>query len=317
MANITFYSNPGQSGGNHCPHHPSEPVVGMCGCGTFFCRLCSPSDIFCSRCLGERTQRYRLGHASAATIYSVDGLAAANTPLRAQKNSPRVIIEALLLTVLATVVIALVMGRGDQGLSLIMADTGLSASQSTKVVFGVNTESDPVQRETGFFEMALPLDAGTATVSGNASYSISAKVEGIKAYNDASSSAVPYDLLLTWGKLADSDVDSKLTWKQENRQGMVYGNLGGSTSPGIDKNYVINHMSNNHVIPANERIRAALQTVRPGDLVKIDGRLVDVQIRSGNRRISLQTSKSRSDQGDGACEVILVEHLKVNGKRYK
>lgn len=307
------HTHPGHRGHHRCPLHPSEPVIGLCGCGAFFCRLCSPSAVFCQRCHSEhlhwpsRTQVYAARVANPGWEGLADGHRHARTFFG--RLSRRVIIEALLLTALATIIITLIAGGLNRELSFSSAEAVTN--------YGTNPESEPVQLETGFFQATLPVDGGVATVSSDASYSISAKVEGIKAYEDASSPAVPYDLLLAWGKMADVSVDGRLTWKQQDRQGVVSGSLGGANGADVSHSYVVSHVSNNHLIPANERIRTALETIKTGDLVKIDGHLVDVKIKTGNRIVSLGTSKSRTDQGDGACEVIFVEQIRINNRYYQ
>lgn len=323
MGNDSFYVHSGQHGHVHCPIHPSEPLIGLCGCGTFFCRQCSPSDVFCSRCHGEH-ERFKLADRLTATDY-FDKQETANSrrSSRPSRKRYRRILEALLLVTLSAFAIVMAIGWLNQEVSLGLAENGLSLAPSlipletTTINYGINTEYEPLQRETSFFQTTMTVDGGTATLSSDTSYSISAKVESVKAYGDATGSVLPYDLLLAWGKMSESGVDSRLTWKQEGRQGMVYGALGGLNASGIDKGYVVSHISNNHIIPANERIRAALETIRPGDMVKIDGRLVEVKIKTGNKIISLQSSKSRYDQGDGACEVIMAERMKINERNYQ
>lgn len=308
----SLLTNPGPHGHNHCPVHPSEPISGMCGCGTFFCRLCSPSTFLCARCYNQQqSMAYTTVHSAAIAHpgWPHEG----NARQGHQLNFPltrRVLIEALILTVLTVVILGLVLGVQNKGLSFGPTET-LSS-------YGINTADEPLQRETAFFQATLPVDSGVATVTGGISYSISAKVESVKAYDDAVSAAVPYDLLLAWGNMADGNVDSKLTWEQADRQGVVSGTLGGATGPDISNSYVISHVSNNHLVPANSSIRTALQTIRPGDTVKIDGRLVDVKVQTDDRRVyTVQTSESRTDQGDGACEIIFVERIKINGKNYR
>jgi hypothetical protein len=214
----------------------------------------------------------------------------------------------MLLILVAAAVIGAILGLKNQGLSL---------SSPRVISYGIDAGSEPAQYETGFFQNALPVRNGVATLSSDASYSISAKVESIRAYDDSISAAVPFDVLLAWGEMADSSVDSRLEWEQGDRQGSVSGTLKGS-GPNVSSSYVAGHVSNNHLVPANDRIRSALATIEPGDMVKIDGHLVDLRLQtSGNRVISAKTSKSRFDQGDGACEIILVDQIQINDRHYQ
>lgn len=308
--------DPGPHGHNCCPVHPSEPISGLCGCGTLFCRKCSPSTVFCARCHAQHEAIARSRGQSAAIIapkwpaLNSNRYGAVSARPHERPLSHRVVIEALMLTILTVVIFAMIFQ---------MQNRAFSFSSSAEISsFGINAGAEPVQKLTDPFQTSLMVNDGEAILSSDASYSISAKVESAKAYDDSISSAIPYDLLLSWGQMATSDVDSKLTWEQGNRQGSVSGALGGSNGANVSTSYVINHVSNNHLIPANDRIREALSTIRPGDLIKIDGRLVDVRLHTDDSRVlSVSSSKTRTDQGDGACEVIFVEHLKINEKSFR
>jgi hypothetical protein len=306
-------SHPGPQGQNHCPVHPSEPIVGLCGCGTFFCRKCSPSAVFCASCHSERQRMTKTSPTYMAMARS--GLNAtpagrshahAHVHHHARPLSQRVLLEALLLTIVSIMVLGLVWQN----------DSSLSSDRSFS--FGIDAGQDPAQSQTSPFRVNLAVDSGMASLSSESSYSINAKVESTHTYDDSISAVVPMDLLLAWGDMTDPDVDGRLTWKQDDRQGTVSGMLGGGDGADVTSGYVIGHVSNNHLIPANAHIRAALATIKPGDMVKIDGRLVDVKLRTDdNRVLTVQTSKSRSDQGDGACEIIYVERIKINDRAFK
>lgn len=223
--------------------------------------------------------------------------------------SQKVMIEALFLTILATLVLAAMFGFQDKDFSL---STGRSA-----ISYGINPGTEPVQSETPWFQTTVNVPGGSATLSSDASFTMNAKVEGSKAYDDPISDLVPYDLLLTWGDMANGEIDSKLVWEQGDRRGQVSGSLGGASGVELSADYVIRHVSNNHLIPSTKRIEKAMGNIKPGDLVRIDGRLVDVRMSLNDGRVlTVNTSKTRSDQGEGACEIIYVEHLRVNGQSY-
>ncbi|MHB0866046.1 MAG: hypothetical protein ACYC6B_01940 [Thermoleophilia bacterium] len=222
----------------------------------------------------------------------------------------RVLLEALLLTTVSIIVFWMILGAQNNSFAL------TAASQVSS--YGIDASREPVQNETSLFQNAMKVSGGVAHLASNSSYSISARVESAKAYDDNISNTMPYDVLLAWGTMADASVYDKLDWSQNNRQGSVSGNLGGMNGADVSSDYVVNHVSNNHLIPASGRIREALATIQPGDLVKIDGRLVDIRVQmNDNRILTVQTSKSRSDQGDGACEIIFVERIKINETTYK
>ena len=63
-----------------------------------------------------------------------------------------------------------------------------------------------------------------------------------------------------------------------------------------------------HMIPATRTIGRKLKSLRVGDIIKLDGLLVDVDHDSG---WFWRTSMSRMDTGAGACEIVFVESLSV------
>lgn len=213
------------------------------------------------------------------------------------------------MTILSTLVLAAMFGFQDHNFSL---DTGRSA-----ISYGINPGTEPVQNETSWYQTTVPVPNGFATLSSDASFTINAKVEGSRAYDDAISDLVPYDLLLTWGDMANEDIDSRLVWEQGDRRGQVSGSLGGASGVEVSADYVISHVSNTHLIPSTERIEKAMSNIKTGDMVRIDGRLVDVRMSLNDGLVlTVNTSKTRTDQGEGACEIIYVEHLRVNGQTY-
>lgn len=219
----------------------------------------------------------------------------------------RLIIEALLLVLLAVLVAG---GLLAQNRSLGEEAAAFESS------FGINSTREPFQRPTPDFTAYVDTGSGTGVLTSNTAYSISARVESVRAYDDEISSVVPYDLLLSWGKVSDSSVAGSLAWSQADRQGMVSGSLRTTDASELDAAYIISHVSNNHVIAANDDILAGLASIRSGDTVRIDGRLVDLSMDSGSRRLQVYTSLNRFDQGAGACEIIFVERLQVNDRLY-
>jgi hypothetical protein len=64
------------------------------------------------------------------------------------------------------------------------------------------------------------------------------------------------------------------------------------------------HSANWHLIPANSAVWRTLSRLRVGDVITLDGELVDIESASTG---TLKTSLRRDDTGAGACEIILVE----------
>jgi hypothetical protein len=71
-----------------------------------------------------------------------------------------------------------------------------------------------------------------------------------------------------------------------------------------------NQLSNNHLITDSDEIRKQIAKVRIGDQVHIRGVLVNYRQRS-SRQGWRNSSTTRDDTGNGACEVIFVRELDI------
>lgn len=305
---------PGSTGNTSCPQHPDEPVTGLCGCGTFFCRKCSPSSVFCFRChqqhqhLSSTERQFSASHPTLGALAHVN--VAGGHPLHARTRPlpQRLALEvSLTLTVAVFVLIAM----------FTLQERSYSFEPDPTISYGINAGNEPLQSSIHPYTETVWYEGAKAELTSDSLYTISARVQSTRAYDDEIGIIIPYDFLLSWGEMADESVSGSLNWEQANRRGTVSGTIGGSGGPDLSSQYVVSHVSNNHLIPADESIRSALESVKPGDMVRIGGRLVDVRaFVTDGQSLSVTTSKSRDDQGDGACEVIYVEELRVNGRTY-
>ena len=73
-------------------------------------------------------------------------------------------------------------------------------------------------------------------------------------------------------------------------------------------NDATNYISNNHIIPMNNQQKNVLKKVRKGDVVQILGYLVYCE---GNGWTWGPSSMTRTDTGNGACEIILAESIYI------
>ena len=67
---------------------------------------------------------------------------------------------------------------------------------------------------------------------------------------------------------------------------------------------IITHSANMHLIPANPDVGSALKSLRRGDLVELNGYLVQVDAPDGWH---WRSSLTRTDTGNGACELMWVD----------
>lgn len=143
------------------------------------------------------------------------------------------------------------------------------------------------------------------TLNVRAHYHITARILSLERYHfDALASLIPEDLALGWGPMSDNRVLKTVDISQSDR--FYYWHVSAATP--IDRSSIIEHSANTHVIPADPLIATQLSHLRPGQVVTLDGQLVDV-IR--DRGQSIKTSLVRNDTGAGACEVLLVRDVAV------
>lgn len=135
-----------------------------------------------------------------------------------------------------------------------------------------------------------------------ATYEISAKLMRKSPYHDKLGIS-PVDFVLVWGEMAKDDSNVLITYRQSLRW---YSYQYKSNLPFIGL-YIQSHSSNNHIIPANDSILQAINSIDEGNRVTIKGYLVNVIKNNGIWH--WWTSKSRYDQGDGSCEIIYVTEV--------
>jgi len=139
-------------------------------------------------------------------------------------------------------------------------------------------------------------------------FGIEALVLGRKNYVEGDmGQLVPIDLALAWGQASDPLWVRHLSVEQSDR---VYRWSYPRGTP-IDQRSFEVSSANMHIMPASPEIRAMLDTVGPGDVVRMSGFLVNI---SGPGGYAWNTSIVRTDVGLGACEVILVETVEIVGR---
>ncbi len=139
-----------------------------------------------------------------------------------------------------------------------------------------------------------------------AQFRLQARVLSSERYRfDSVADLSPIDLALGWGPMSDQKVLDQLEIGQGSRRFVVFPIRGG---PPISMNVLLTCSSNMHMLPANDEIRDKLFSLRCGQLIALSGYLVGVQQYGQWTWVS---SLSRTDTGDGACEIVWVERLEV------
>jgi hypothetical protein len=147
------------------------------------------------------------------------------------------------------------------------------------------------------------------TLKSRAEYRITARILGVERYRfDRLSSLVPEDLALGWGPMSDNSILRGIEISQSDRW-YFWHRLGAG---GPSREAISTHSANTHVIPADVLVARQLSRLRPGQLVTLEGDLVD-SVRDDGFRFN--TSMSRTDTGAGACEVMLVRDVEVAAYR--
>jgi hypothetical protein len=137
-----------------------------------------------------------------------------------------------------------------------------------------------------------------------AKYDITARLLRKEIYRlDGGAGLAPVDLGVGWGPLSDSAMLDQLEFSQMGR--FFYWAPRKADFP-LPIPVLISHLAQMHMIPATKDIETRLKKLRPGQIVTASGYLVDVR---GPGRFTWNTSLSRTDTGNGACELFWVEAL--------
>jgi len=135
-----------------------------------------------------------------------------------------------------------------------------------------------------------------------ASFDIKARVLSRERYRfDRAAELSPIDLALGWGRMSDSAVLDQIKIRQDGR--WYYWSTPRFPIPADE---ISSHSANMHMIPGDAHVRDQLLDVREGQVIRLQGQLVQAE---GRDHWKWRSSLSRTDTGDGACEVIWVESV--------
>lgn len=136
-------------------------------------------------------------------------------------------------------------------------------------------------------------------------FEISARVLASKTYfTGRESDLVPVDLALGWGPMADTTVLNQLSISQSNRW-YFWRTKGDYPIPRRD---IETHSANMHLIPSSKQIEDVIKQIKPGQMIKLAGDLVQVNAQDG---FYWKSSLTREDTGSGACELVYVRDISV------
>lgn len=194
--------------------------------------------------------------------------------------------------------------------------SGCNRPHATGVEFDeIDTSQDPLQI---FVPSQEPILINSKEVELKitpvAVYKIAALVVSTGSYSYGWNAKIsPIDLALAWGKLADPEFQKYVSYSQDNR--WVSFNIK-KNSP-LDVAYVTSHASNHHIIPATQNIWYAVKTIKKKKKVSLEGFLVNITGSYDGKTVWWNTSLSRTDTGNGACEILYVTRARIGTKVYE
>jgi hypothetical protein len=170
---------------------------------------------------------------------------------------------------------------------------------------GILVATEPSQR---VLDPAPTFDALGHTFLARARYDITARVLRKEIYRlDGGANLAPVDLGVGWGPMSDTRVIDQLEFSQMGR--FFYWRPKHASDFPVPAQVLVTHAAQMHLVPASMELEKRLKKLRPGQLVTISGYLVDVRGPGG---FTWNTSLTRNDTGNGACEIVWVEALDVD-----
>ena len=149
-----------------------------------------------------------------------------------------------------------------------------------------------------------PFDFKGYQITPLADFIIKAKVLSKENYSIGSDAdLVPTDLALGWQNMSDEAILNKIEITQSGR----WYHWRTDSFP-IPRSEIVSQSANMHLIPENDAIESAINEVKQGQIVEMEGYLVRVNSTKG---LHWQSSLSRDDSGAGGCEVIFVKRFNI------
>ncbi len=143
-------------------------------------------------------------------------------------------------------------------------------------------------------------------------YDQSARVVSSRAYRwGAAGALLPEDLALAWGPVIAPPYAGRISFSQFSRFFFWR-----TKDPALDRGTIVSHTANVHVFPRSGRLKRAVRAVGKGDVVRLEGYLVDIDGLGGSD-FHWGSSTSREDEGPNSCETVYLERLTVGERVYE
>jgi hypothetical protein len=166
-------------------------------------------------------------------------------------------------------------------------------------VYGEPVQDDGVRRE--------PFERKGYTIAPFARFTVRARLLSAETYRMGREAELsPIDFALGWNDMSNDAVLARLSISQGNR----FYFYRWENEPPIAPEVIVRNSANMHLIPASADVLKRLERVPPGATVTLSGYLVDVRAGDGWH---WRSSRTRDDSGFGACELVWVEAVHVEG----
>lgn len=188
---------------------------------------------------------------------------------------------------------------------------GNAPEPTGKVSGEIDTSYEPVQELYSGEKFPHVVEEVQFMIEPVATYEIAFVVLSARYhYSSLEDKLSPVDLCVVWGKLAEPE-NLEHIYSLQAARWCSYRYDGGLS---LDAAYVESHVANIHIIPANENVLKAVKSIKKDQEAVLEGFLVKVY-REG--RLIWSSSLTRTDSGDGACEVFYVTKVRIGTAIYE
>jgi|GEM_PF-3641267 len=124
----------------------------------------------------------------------------------------------------------------------------------------------------------------------------------------------PLDITIAWGELMESDYYRSFNFERRERT-VKYRYLFFDEMDPLPHEYITNHISNNHLIFSEEKVNEISKEVQVGDVIKIEGYLVQVYKKQDKDTylIVWPSSTKKWDLREASSRVLYVEDVTILG----
>lgn len=166
---------------------------------------------------------------------------------------------------------------------------------------GVVAPETPVQEATYNTDQ---FEYENLEITPRATFKLEARVLSKKNYYfDKYSDFFPTDIVFGWGPMSDERNLKSLMVRQSDRS--FYWEM---IRPPIEQAEMWRHAANMHLIGSTQEIRDKISTLRKGQVVEIEGFLVNAKSPEG---WTLKTSLRRDDIGSNSSELVWIKSLTI------